>query len=160
MRRKRQRLPEAEIQRILKNEEYGILSLNGMDGYPYAIPLNYLYLDSKIYFHCSKSGYKTDLIQKNTKCCFTVVGTHQVIAEDLTTAYASVIVTGTIGKADPEVSKQIIRKLALKFAPELSEERIAQEISQSENRFMVLELVPEWLEGKQGLAFMRQNQSG
>lgn len=40
--------------------------------YPYIIPLNFLYRDRKIIFHCAFEGKKLDLISKNGNCCFEV----------------------------------------------------------------------------------------
>jgi nitroimidazol reductase NimA-like FMN-containing flavoprotein (pyridoxamine 5'-phosphate oxidase superfamily) len=56
---------------ILKQAEVGRLALS--DGSkPYVIPLNFLYKDGKIAFHCAWKGKKLDLISKNPNCCFEV----------------------------------------------------------------------------------------
>lgn len=53
-----------------------MLAVNGDDGYPFAIPVNYFYdqEQDKIYFHGAKSGHKVDALKKNDKVCFTVYG--------------------------------------------------------------------------------------
>ena len=65
MRRSRQQLSDAETIEILKRGKQGILGLNGDDGYPYAIPVNYVYSDGKIYFHGARSGYKYDCMVRD-----------------------------------------------------------------------------------------------
>ena len=50
MRRKRQILSAQECISILEKDTSGVLALDGDDGYPYAVPLSYLYENGKIYF--------------------------------------------------------------------------------------------------------------
>ena len=65
MRRKRQALSQEEISDVLEKGTSGVLALSGVAGYPYAVPLSYVYDGEKIYFHCAKSGYKLDAIRGN-----------------------------------------------------------------------------------------------
>lgn len=64
------------VDSLLHSCRRGVLSLNGDDGYPYSIPINYYYDDAnqKIYFHGAKAGYKVDCLNRNDKVCFTVFG--------------------------------------------------------------------------------------
>ena len=43
LRRGRQALPEAESLAILERGSHGVLAVLGDGGYPYAVPLNYVY---------------------------------------------------------------------------------------------------------------------
>ncbi len=45
---------------ILYDNQYGLLSTVGMDGYPYGVPISYIYVDGKIYFH----GTNVDSLKK------------------------------------------------------------------------------------------------
>ena len=67
MHRKRQALSLEECAAILNRGTAGVLALFGDDGYPYAVPISYVYDGNKIYFHCAKSGHKLDAIQKMQK---------------------------------------------------------------------------------------------
>lgn len=58
MRRKKQLLSYQESIEILKNGTAGVLALLGDDDYPYAVPISYVYDNSKIYFHGARSGHK------------------------------------------------------------------------------------------------------
>jgi nitroimidazol reductase NimA-like FMN-containing flavoprotein (pyridoxamine 5'-phosphate oxidase superfamily) len=61
----------SEMEDLLNRAEVGRLAL--FDGtIPYVIPLNYLYKDRKIVFHCAYKGKKLDIISVNPKCCFEV----------------------------------------------------------------------------------------
>ena len=50
MRRAERELPEGQAKEILENGSYGVLALAGDGGYPYAVPLNYVYDGERIYF--------------------------------------------------------------------------------------------------------------
>jgi nitroimidazol reductase NimA-like FMN-containing flavoprotein (pyridoxamine 5'-phosphate oxidase superfamily) len=54
MRRNKQQLSFEECEEILKKSTAGVLAVSGDDGYPYAVPLSYVYCDNKIYFHSAK----------------------------------------------------------------------------------------------------------
>ncbi|MFC1802928.1 pyridoxamine 5'-phosphate oxidase family protein [Thermoproteota archaeon] len=60
-----------EMENILKRAEVGRLALVE-DMMPYIIPLNFLYKDGKIVFHCDWEGRKLDIISTNPNCCFEV----------------------------------------------------------------------------------------
>lgn len=61
----------AEMEKLLKKAEVGRLALS--DGTkPYAVPINFLYEDRKIIFHCALEGKKLDIISKNPNCCLEV----------------------------------------------------------------------------------------
>lgn len=91
MKRQKQALSEIEIKQIMESCKTGILACLGDDGYPYAVPLNYVYYKNIIYFHCAKSGHKLDAIINNPKVSFTVVAEDKIISEAYTTYFSSVI---------------------------------------------------------------------
>ena len=69
---------QKEAKKLLESAEYGTLALS--DGNkPYAVALNFVYLDNAIYFHCSKKGKKIDLIKANNNCFFSVVKNYSLI---------------------------------------------------------------------------------
>ena len=51
MRRKKQALRPEDCARILAQGTSGVLALLGDDGYPYAVPLSYVYHEGRVYFH-------------------------------------------------------------------------------------------------------------
>lgn len=59
MRRKKQQLSNSECFEILDNSNTAVLALIGDGGYPYTVPLNFVRLDNKVYFHCAKTGHKS-----------------------------------------------------------------------------------------------------
>lgn len=60
-----------EMEEILNEENVGFLGLSMKDE-PYVIPVNYVYDQQRIIFHCALEGKKLDFIQGNPRVCFTV----------------------------------------------------------------------------------------
>ena len=60
-----------QMEKILQRAGVGRIAL--CDGsMPYLVPVNFLYHEKKIAFHCAWEGKKLDLIRKNPNCCFEV----------------------------------------------------------------------------------------
>ena len=62
MRRKDKEIGMDDAINFLTEHEYGVLSTVGTDGQPYGVPLNYVYKDNCIYFHCALTGHKIENI--------------------------------------------------------------------------------------------------
>ena len=151
MRRKRQALTQAQCQAILEQGSCGVLALSGDDGYPYAVPLSYLYHQGKLYFHCAKSGHKLDALRREPKASFCVVAQDQVVPLEYTTLYRSVIVFGRLRELEDDGEKRAaIEALALKYAPQDTPAHREEAIRRDWGPLCVLELTPEHVSGKQG----------
>ena len=50
MRRKRQQMSEADCIALLQQATSGTLALLGDGGYPYAVPISYVYADGRLFF--------------------------------------------------------------------------------------------------------------
>lgn len=87
MRRFKQELSNVECKEILANGIYGTLCVIGDENYPYAVPINYIYIENAIYIHSAKVGHKISAINKNNKACFNVVSKSDIIEEKLTTFF-------------------------------------------------------------------------
>ena len=81
MRRKKQRLSAEACEAILAEGTSGVLAVDGDGGYPYAVPLSYVYQDGKLFFHCAKSGHKLDAVRRNPRASFCVIGQDRVVPE-------------------------------------------------------------------------------
>lgn len=149
MRRKNQALSEIESIELLKQGTSGVLALLGDDDYPYAVPISYVYDDSKIYFHCAKTGHKIDALKKNPKVSFCVINQDNIVPEEYTTYYKSVIAFGKIRIVEEkETFLEAIEKLAFKYHPTDSVTHRTETIDKAINNFYMLELQIEHLTGK------------
>jgi nitroimidazol reductase NimA-like FMN-containing flavoprotein (pyridoxamine 5'-phosphate oxidase superfamily) len=73
MRRRQSEITDPqEIGRILSAATIGRLATLGADGYPYITPVNYVYTNDCIYFHCALKGEKLDNIAREDRVCFEV----------------------------------------------------------------------------------------
>lgn len=80
LRRKKNAIDIPTAKALLQASRRGVLAVNGDDGYPYAVPINYFYDEptQKIYFHGARAGHKFDALQACDKVCFTVYGNETV----------------------------------------------------------------------------------
>ena len=85
MRRKKQLLSDEVSREILERNTSGVLSLMGDEGYPYGVPLSYVLVGDKIFFHCAKEGHKIDAIRNCEKASFCVIDQDQIVSEEYTT---------------------------------------------------------------------------
>lgn len=73
MRRKQSEITDKKaIEAILQRARIGRLATLGADGYPYITPVNYVYWQESVYFHCALQGEKLDNIRRHGKVCFEV----------------------------------------------------------------------------------------
>ena len=62
--------------------------------------------EKKIYFHSAKSGHKIDAVSQNPRASFCVIDQDQIVPEEYTTYFRSVIVFGTIRILHDEAEKK------------------------------------------------------
>jgi nitroimidazol reductase NimA-like FMN-containing flavoprotein (pyridoxamine 5'-phosphate oxidase superfamily) len=79
IKRIKQALDYAQCQQVLYSGKYGTLAVLGDGGYPYAVPLNYVYDGQYIYIHCAKQGHKSDAIKNCDKVSFCVVQADHIL---------------------------------------------------------------------------------
>lgn len=158
MRRKRQLLSEKETIAMLENGTSGVLSLLGDDEYPYAVPLSYVYTDNKIFFHSAKTGHKIDAIRKCNKASFCVIDQDNIVPEEYTTYFRSVIVFGKIRiLSDENELREAIEKLAIKYHPKDNVANRNKEISKELNLLYMIELSIEHMTGKEAIEIVQRN---
>lgn len=157
MRRKRQLLSQEDAAAVLNRGTAGVLALSGDDGYPYAVPLSYVYDGSKIYFHGAKEGHKIDAIRRCEKASFCVVDRDQVVPEEYTSYFRSVIVFGTLRILEDDAEKlEAIEKLAVKYAPENSSQRLKEAIDREWKPLCVMEMTVHHMTGKEAVELMKK----
>lgn len=159
MRRKRQALSKEDCIDILNQGTSGVLALIGDEGYPYAVPLSYVYQNEKIYFHCAKSGHKLDVIKANPKASFCVIGQDSVVPQEYTTYFRSNIAFGTVRILEDEAEKRrAIEAMAIRYAPEENEENREAAIDRDWKALCMLEFSVEHLSGKEAIELVREKQ--
>ncbi len=122
LRRKDKQISNEDARELLARAEYGVLSTAGADGQPYGIPLNYVYRDDILYFHCALAGHKLDNLRENSKVSFCVVEDVEVLPSDFSTNYVSVVAFGVASEAVGEERANGLLWLLEKYSPDYMEE--------------------------------------
>lgn len=159
MRRHLQQLTEAECVQILQKNTAGVLAVLGDGGYPYAVPLSYVYSGGALYFHCAKQGHKLDAIKNCGKVSFCVIDQDEVVPETYTTHYRSVIVFGQARvMEDAQEIRQAIEALAVKYAPADTPEYRAAEIQSGSPAMAMLRMAIAHMTGKEARELRKRPQ--
>ncbi|MCT4598581.1 MAG: pyridoxamine 5'-phosphate oxidase family protein [Vallitalea sp.] len=154
MRRKKQLIPMEQAEAILRKRTSGVFIVNGDDGYPYGVPISYIYHDKKIYMHSAKSGHKIDAILNNNKASFTVIDKDDVIPTEFTTYFRSVICFGKARIIDDDSEKlESLKLLTRKYSPNLEKE-MNEEIRSGFKALTMIVLEIEHITGKQSIKLM------
>ena len=158
MRRKKQALDEQGCLDVLRRGEWGVLGLLGDDGYPYTVPLNYVFCDGRLYFHCAREGHKMDALMSCDKASFCVVDKSDLLPSKITTLFRSVIVFGRLRVIDDQETRvRSLTALTKALSEGESEESRLAEIERCWRlgNVEMLELVPEHISGKQAKELMK-----
>ena len=156
MRRKKQLLSQEETAAVLARGSSGVLALAGENGYPYAVPLSYVYDGGRLYFHCARSGHKLDAIRRCEKASFCVIDQDQIVPEEYTSYFRSVIAFGRVRILEDEGEKRAaIEKLALKYAPDSTVEDRRQVIQKEWEPLCMLEMELDHVTGKEAIELVQ-----
>lgn len=120
MRRKEKAMNEAEIREFIEECPVGRLGTSS-GNMPYITPVNYVYNDGCIYFHCAMEGHKLDNIRDNENVCFEVDELQWIVRNDnpcsMSANYRSVVMFGTGSLVSDEEEKlQMMRKIVDKYS--------------------------------------------
>lgn len=159
MRRNRQQLSREECERILGRCTSGVLALSGDGGYPYAVPLSYVYVDGALIFHSALEGHKVDAVRSDSRCSFCVIERDEIKPAEFTTHFRSVIAFGRIRileGADDKV--QALRLLGRRYSPN-DEQGLQHEIDKSLDHVLLMRLDIEHLSGKQAIELVQSTKA-
>lgn len=147
MRRFKQEATEDTCIRLLETAARGILAVHGENGYPYGIPINFVYRAGNIYFHCAMAGHKLDAIRKDDKVCFTVLSEPVKNEGEWWNNVLSVVIFGRIREVNDKAEAEVIlRAIGGKYFPEGYD--IDHDIMKNGPRALVLELCIDHMSGK------------
>lgn len=147
MRRSQREIFGEDIIKILQSGEYGVLATISENGYPYATPISYVYVNNKVYLHCAVEGNKLDNIRNNNKVSFNVVGKTKVLPEQFSTEYESAIIFGQAFEVNGEEKKEALMAIADKYSPDFKNEGLAY-IDRAINKTCVVKIEIDKITGK------------
>ena len=156
MRRKCQQLSEEATIELLRHATSGVLSVLDENGYPYGVPVSYVYDNNKLYFHSALNGHKIDVIRYADKASFTIICKDEIHPETFTTYFRSVICFGRVRIIDDAAEKHNALYLLGKQYNPNDEQALEAEIRKGESHVAVIEFVIEHITGKEAIELVRQ----
>lgn len=118
---KREHWSDADIiSKRLAEGRYGVLSLVDASGFPYGVPLNYVYDETNraLYFHSKQQGRKMTAICRHSTAHFSIVLSETVVPHIFTTNYESIFLEGKVHEVtDDEERHRGLLLLCERFAP-------------------------------------------
>ena len=153
MRRFKQELPVEEAKRILTDGKECVVAV-AMEDYPYAVPINYVYDGEHIYLHSASQGHKIDALKRNPKISLCVIDKADIVPEEFTTYFRSVIVFGRVRFVENETEKiDALQKLTKKYSDGID---ATAEINRFLQVVTIIEISIERITGKEAIELTRQ----
>ncbi len=149
IRRTKNEISIEEAKVLLRNNRRAAFSVNGDDGYPYTVPVNFYYDEdeNRIYFHSAKAGHKIDSIKANDKICFTTWNDGTLEDGDWAYHVSSCVVFGRARLIeDRKITEEKVRKFARKYYP--SAEEVEEEIKKDIHGVQLVAIEIEHISGK------------
>ena len=150
IRKKKNAITADAAESLLEKSRRGVLAVNGDDGYPYAIPVNYFYdrNEQKIYFHGARAGHKVDALRASDKVCFTVYGNETIREEAWAPYMQSAVVFGSCRLPEyGEESMALLKRFAMKYYP--GESMVDAEIADAGKAAQMYVIDIEHISGKE-----------
>ena len=147
VRRKDRELSSCLAAKLFSECEYGILCTADMNGQAYGTPLNYVYKDNFVYFHCAVEGHKLENIKANKKVSFCVVGRTKILPDKFATQYESAIAFGSASEVYGSEKQDALLSLLEKYSSGFLEEG-KKYIDKMGERTRVIRINIEHLTGK------------
>ncbi|EHQ89109.1 pyridoxamine 5'-phosphate oxidase family protein [Desulfosporosinus youngiae] len=119
-------LTKEEIDALLERADIGRFGTVREDGYPYAIPMHFVYYNGTIYMHGLPKGLKIDNVKGNPRACFEVdellgLQPGEAAACDTEAIYNSVVVLGRAHILEDIPSKrEVLNRLVEKYTPQFA----------------------------------------
>jgi len=154
MRRNKQLLSHEDTTAVMERCTNGVLACLGDDDYPYAVPLSFVYFDSKIYFHSAKAGHKMDAIIKYPKVSFSLIDEDTIVSHEYTSYFRSVIAFGKARIVEGDERLAAFEALVKKYSGDQPEDAQHKEISGCTQAYIVA-IDVEHITGKEAIEYIR-----
>lgn len=150
-RMKQHQLSTAEIAEVLDKSAVGRIATNDPNGFPYIVPVHYIYWNEKIYIHGLIKGQKIDYLKQDSKVGFEVDEMGAIIPDeqivcDTNTVFRSVILLGHARMVDEITLKNnVLKRVVEKYTPALSQMEFPANMFKATG---IIEITPTAVTGK------------
>ena len=157
MRRFRQLLPQEEAKAILRKGRECVIAVSGDDDYPYAVPINYVYDGEHVFLHSAREGHKIEALKRNPKISLCVIEKGDIVPEEFTTYFRSVILFGRARFIEDDNEKiDALWKLSHKYCGDLD---ATSEISKFLKAVTIIEITIDSITGKESIELVRKREN-
>ena len=114
MRRTEREILDPEfMHQVLHGAQEIYIAINSDDA-PYVLPVNYVFYNGGIYFHCALEGRKLELLRADDRVGFSTAVDIKV--ENTTTRYRSICGSGTAEfVTDPTLKNEVLKAFAARY---------------------------------------------
>jgi nitroimidazol reductase NimA-like FMN-containing flavoprotein (pyridoxamine 5'-phosphate oxidase superfamily) len=149
-RMKKNQLNNEQIMEILIKAPVGNIATINENGYPYVVPVHFIYYEGKVYIHGLPIGEKISNIKVNNKVCFETYYLKGYILDEkpcnVNTEYESVIIMGTAAiVTDYNLKEIVLKKVVEKYTPNLIETKLPRNMIKGTG---VIEVIIKEITGK------------
>jgi nitroimidazol reductase NimA-like FMN-containing flavoprotein (pyridoxamine 5'-phosphate oxidase superfamily) len=149
-RMKKNQLNNEQITELLIKSPVGNIATINENGYPYVVPVHFIYYEGKVYIHGLPIGQKISNIKMNEKVCFeTYYLTGYILDEkpcDVNTEYESVVIMGIASIVkDYNLKESVLNKIVGKYTPNLTETKLPSNMVKGTG---VIEVIIKEITGK------------
>jgi len=143
-------MSEEDTLALIQSTEHGVLATVNEAGQPCTATLNHVYLDGALYFHSGPGGEKLENISVNPTVSYCITGLADVIYDQFTTAFSSVVVHGDMSFVeDAEEKLRSLTALVDRFSNDVIPGQVKTDfIAQGVECVVMLKLEPEHVTGK------------
>lgn len=122
-----------QIKALFERAKVGRLGCIRQDGYPYVVPMHFVYSENKIYLHGLPKGQKIEILRSNPKVGFEIDEMISLLDQDVenpcdvNTAFNSIILQGEAIIVDNlDEKKEALSKIVRKFTPHLIDKKLPE----------------------------------
>ena len=149
MRRFKQQTTDDACRDALRRAKRGVLAVSGDDGYPYAVPLDFVFDGDAgvIYVHSALAGHKMDAIARCDKVCFTAWVEDSLDEDGWSYHLTSVVAFGRAAVVTDEAERALrLRQLGEKYFPPTYD--IDKDLKNNMPRAALIAITVEHMTGK------------
>ena len=151
MRMKKLERDEAFAVEVLKTAPFATLAMADDGGRPYCVPVNTVWHDGVLYFHCAGVGEKWDILKNDPCVCLTAVTNACLMPAYYDTAYDCTMVKGRAVVVTDETERHAaMRLIVAALAPEHLD-RLDEHMARRMDATKIVKIVPEEITGKQNV---------
>jgi nitroimidazol reductase NimA-like FMN-containing flavoprotein (pyridoxamine 5'-phosphate oxidase superfamily) len=139
---------------MLERSPVGRIATVNEKGFPVIKPVNFVFLEGKIYLHSSTKGEKTEDIRRGSPVCFEVDDPIAYVIAGVSACkasyyYRSILIKGKAAFVkDPDKKMKVLERMMEKYQPEGNNGEMAAEILE---KTAVVEILIKEITGKENL---------